>query len=91
MTADSCNQWDSCDECIANGVGCVWCPDPPVSHLLLTRVKEQWLGVLTNLWYPPYDVLLVQGSRYVHSTSVSECWYMLIIGPISRDQHAKTP
>ena len=29
--ADICNQYESCDECIANGIGCVWCPDPPVS------------------------------------------------------------
>ena len=30
-TEDSCNEYESCDDCIAKGRGCVWCPDPPVS------------------------------------------------------------
>ena len=30
-TEDSCNEYESCDDCIGKGRGCVWCPDPPVS------------------------------------------------------------
>ena len=35
--ADACNQYKSCDKCIANGIGCVWCPDPPVSLCIPSR------------------------------------------------------
>ena len=31
---DSCNQYVECDDCIGKGVGCVWCPDNPVSIVI---------------------------------------------------------
>ena len=32
---DSCNQYVECDDCIGKGVGCVWCPDNPVSIVII--------------------------------------------------------
>ena len=36
MREDSCNQYVECDDCIGKGVGCVWCPDNPVSIVIIT-------------------------------------------------------
>ena len=35
MREDSCNQYVECDDCIGEGVGCVWCPDNPVSIVIM--------------------------------------------------------